>query len=196
MSPRTNDQFKEIREESKAKILDAALRVFAKKGYDSASISMIAKDAGVSKGLMYNYFESKEKLLKGVVYKAFETAAPIFEEFMKQTTAQSKMRALIEASFDYMCKNKEYNRLLTALSIHGDSIDFIKDIAARKILEMENLVKPILSELGYNNAHIELNALGAIFDGVALRYLVTNDEKYLEEMKVYLIDRYVNGNLK
>ena len=43
----------------KKAILDAPLQVFADEGYHNASISKIAKAAGVSKGLMYNYFESK-----------------------------------------------------------------------------------------------------------------------------------------
>ncbi len=190
MSPRTDDQYQEIREESKAKILDAALRLFAKKGYDNASVSMIAKDAGVSKGLMYNYFESKEALLKGVVFQAFEKAGPIFDEFLKQETPRGKMRSLIDATFQYLKKNKEYNRLLTALSVQEDSIDFIKEIAARKIIEMEVMMKPIFKGLGFKNPHQEMNVFGALFDGLAVRYLSTNDERFLDEMHEYLIDKY------
>ena len=51
----------------KKAILDAALQVFADEGYHNASISKIAKAAGVSKGLMYNYFESKQDLLHVVL---------------------------------------------------------------------------------------------------------------------------------
>jgi AcrR family transcriptional regulator len=60
MSPRTKQQFEDLRKDRRQAILDAALTVFANNGYHSASVSMIAKEAGVSKGLMYNYFESKE----------------------------------------------------------------------------------------------------------------------------------------
>ena len=61
MSPRTKQQFEEIRSDRKDQLLDAALHVFAEEGYHSASVSKIAKYAGVSKGLMYNYFHSKKK---------------------------------------------------------------------------------------------------------------------------------------
>jgi AcrR family transcriptional regulator len=43
--------------------LDAALRVFAEKGFAGASIRDIAKEVGVTEGLLYHYFESKEQLL-------------------------------------------------------------------------------------------------------------------------------------
>ncbi|PLX21155.1 MAG: hypothetical protein C0599_08290 [Salinivirgaceae bacterium] len=48
----------------KEKIVDAAITLFGENGFHNTSISQIAKNAGVSKGLMYNYFESKEELLK------------------------------------------------------------------------------------------------------------------------------------
>lgn len=48
-------------------ILDAALAVFAERGFDAARMDDIAGEAGVSKGALYLYFESKEALLKGLV---------------------------------------------------------------------------------------------------------------------------------
>lgn len=46
-----------------AQILDAALKVFAKRGYRGATIREIASEAGVAEGTIYNYFESKKDLL-------------------------------------------------------------------------------------------------------------------------------------
>ena len=63
MSPRTPQQLDKIRKERRKAIMDTSLEVFSEYGYESASISMIAKKVGISKGLMYNYFESKEELL-------------------------------------------------------------------------------------------------------------------------------------
>jgi AcrR family transcriptional regulator len=70
MSPRTPQQFKEMREEKMILIMDAALEHFANEGYFRTTISHIARHAGISKGLMYNYFESKEALLKSIVHKS------------------------------------------------------------------------------------------------------------------------------
>lgn len=75
MSPRTPKQFKEIREEKKAHIMDVALEHFAIAGYHKTTISHIASHAGISKGLMYNYFESKEVLLGEIIKR---TAAEIY----------------------------------------------------------------------------------------------------------------------
>ena len=44
----------------KQEILDGAIRVFAEKGYDKTTIGILAKELGISQGLCYRYFSSKE----------------------------------------------------------------------------------------------------------------------------------------
>ncbi|MCA1026573.1 TetR/AcrR family transcriptional regulator [Cytobacillus sp. FSL W7-1323] len=62
--PRFNDaQLESIREERKEQIMKAAMKVFAENGIKLTKISMIAKEAGISHGLVYHYFQSKEEVL-------------------------------------------------------------------------------------------------------------------------------------
>jgi len=70
MSPRTPQQFREIREGKKTLIMDVALQQFAGEGYFKTTIDHIARHAGISKGLMYNYFESKESLLSAIIQRS------------------------------------------------------------------------------------------------------------------------------
>lgn len=70
MSPRTSKQFEERREEKKTLIMDVALEHFANEGFYATTISHIARHAGISKGLMYNYFESKEVLLNEIIKRS------------------------------------------------------------------------------------------------------------------------------
>src|SRR6188472_3276939 len=53
-------------EEKRNQILEAAVRVFASKGYHTARVGDIAKEAGVAHGLLYHYFSSKEEVLHTV----------------------------------------------------------------------------------------------------------------------------------
>ena len=53
-------------EEKRRLLLDAAVRVFARKGYHAARVGDIAEEAGVAYGLLYHYFASKEELLRSV----------------------------------------------------------------------------------------------------------------------------------
>ena len=54
------------RPEKRALILDAAVRVFAKRGYHGARVGDVAREAGVAHGLLYHYFSSKEELVQTI----------------------------------------------------------------------------------------------------------------------------------
>ena len=68
-------------------ILDAALAVFTEKGFDPARVDDIAARAGISKGAVYLYFDSKEALLRGLIEREVAPAA-------------QRLRALAEAGGD------------------------------------------------------------------------------------------------
>jgi TetR/AcrR family fatty acid metabolism transcriptional regulator len=53
-------------EERRRQILDAAVRVFARRGYHGARVGDIAEEAGVAHGLLYHYFSSKEAVLQTI----------------------------------------------------------------------------------------------------------------------------------
>lgn len=55
-----------MREETRAQIISSAIRLFAQHGYAHTSMRRIAGGAGISSGLSYHYFDSKEALLNGV----------------------------------------------------------------------------------------------------------------------------------
>ena len=61
MPDRTNAQ-----EDKRRLLLEAAVRVFARKGYHAARVGDIAEEAGVAYGLLYHYFSSKEEVLRSV----------------------------------------------------------------------------------------------------------------------------------
>jgi len=54
-------------EDRREQIMDAALRVFARKGFDRASNKDIAREAGITPGLIYHYFASKDALLQATI---------------------------------------------------------------------------------------------------------------------------------
>lgn len=74
MAPLNEEQLKDIRDERKKQIMNAAIKVFAENGVKLTKISMIAKEAGVSHGLVYHYFSSKEEVLFESLEWAMETA--------------------------------------------------------------------------------------------------------------------------
>lgn len=78
MSPRNEEQNQRIRDERREQILQAALEVFAQKGWNAAKIGDVAKTAGLSHGLVYHYFKSKDELFTELVREAMAMSTEIF----------------------------------------------------------------------------------------------------------------------
>jgi AcrR family transcriptional regulator len=53
-------------EDKRRQLLDAAVRVFARKGFHASRVGDIAEEAGVAHGLLYHYFDSKDQVLEAV----------------------------------------------------------------------------------------------------------------------------------
>lgn len=72
--PKTREQFEAMKMASVEKINDTAVKLFAKKGLAGTNIREIAKEAGISMGLMYHYYSSKEDLYTELIKFAVTSA--------------------------------------------------------------------------------------------------------------------------
>ncbi|EGG35415.1 TetR/AcrR family transcriptional regulator [Paenibacillus sp. HGF5] len=74
MAPLNEEQLHQIRDERKEQIMRAAIKVFSKRGIFGTKMSMIAAEAGVSHGLLYHYFKSKDELFITLVQWSMDEA--------------------------------------------------------------------------------------------------------------------------
>jgi AcrR family transcriptional regulator len=78
VSPLNDQQLNQIRDERREQIKKAALKVFALRGLVGTKMNMIAKEAGISQGLSYRYYSSKDELFIELVQEAMEETADAF----------------------------------------------------------------------------------------------------------------------
>ena len=74
MSPRNEEQNAMIKDERREQILSSALRVFATRGFAATKISDIVAKSGISHGLVYHYFTSKEEIFYTLLERAIQTS--------------------------------------------------------------------------------------------------------------------------
>jgi AcrR family transcriptional regulator len=79
LSPLNKQQLDQIRDERTQQIKQAALKVFARRGIAGTKTSMIAAEAGISEGLIYRYFNSKDELFSTLVQELMEEASKEIE---------------------------------------------------------------------------------------------------------------------
>ena len=189
MSPRSKEQIEQIRINSIQNILGAAFKLMAQNGYESTSISQIAKEAGVSKGLMYNYFDSKEDLLRALLNHAMAEGDKLISEIITSDPAET-LRNLFQWFFNELRERPEHWRLLTELSLKIGKFDFVKVMARIKMKEYVVFVSTLLKELGFPNAKEEAQLIAGLFDGIGIQYLVIGKDYPLDEIEKYIIEKY------
>ena len=86
----------EYKEQAKKKILETAAEVFARKGYHEATMDDIASAIGVSKGAVYQYFETKEKLFQELCL----LKAGLLEEALRSGFTGGGFRKVAEEHMD------------------------------------------------------------------------------------------------
>jgi len=97
----------------KDRIMDAALRIFAEKGFQNATISEISKEAGVSEATIYEYFGTKEELLFAIPEKVSNES---FEETERALPyikgVEGRIRASLLAYVRLYQSNPDYSALV------------------------------------------------------------------------------------
>ncbi|MFC5611901.1 TetR/AcrR family transcriptional regulator [Metabacillus niabensis] len=66
------EQLQHIRDERKEQIIQSAIKIFSRRGITGTKLSMIAIEAGISQGLLYHYFKSKDELFLHLVERAIQ----------------------------------------------------------------------------------------------------------------------------
>jgi AcrR family transcriptional regulator len=105
-------------EETRTRILDAALEVFRERGFERATMREIAAASGVAQGAAYYYFESKEAIVMGFYERAQAEMLPRIEQQMgRSRLLEHLLRAIISTKFEVFAPDR---KLLGALSAHAD----------------------------------------------------------------------------
>jgi AcrR family transcriptional regulator len=192
MSPRTKAQFREIRQKSSENIENIALELFALKGYHATSISQIAEKAGISKGLLYNYFESKERLLDSIITKVYDEIMRMVQ-MSEKLPANEQIEQMIIQTTDHLKKNITFWRLYLFL-VHQSDVQKKMQALYEKMREnyMEYVVK-LFQEIGSKNPEMEAMMLGTLFDGIGLNYVTAPEGYPIDEMSDYLIEVFVKN---
>ena len=105
-------------EETRARILAAALRVFRQRGFDQATMREVAIEAGVAVGAAYYYFDSKDAIVMAFYQQSQDELAPPLDIILsKSRTFEQRLRGIIQQKIEYFAPNRA---LVGALSAHID----------------------------------------------------------------------------
>ena len=179
-------------------ILSAAKKEFSEKGFQSASLRKIVKDAGVTTGAFYGYYKSKEELFDALVGEFYDMFKKVQGDFQKLSPKEQREKMENEAGsgmremLDYCYAGKEKFKLILCSSegtkyenlIH-EMVEIEVDATHKFAYTMQKLGYPEY-EIDPTLEHMLVSGLFSAFFEVIIHDIPYKDAvKYTEELRAF-----------
>jgi TetR/AcrR family fatty acid metabolism transcriptional regulator len=190
----------QISQDKHERIIDAAIKVFAKKGFFNAKISEIAKEANVADGTIYLYFKSKDDILIHLFEESMDRLIKLIQtELAKEDNPISKLKRFIQLHFTLVEGNPNLAEVITVELRQSNK--FMKEYDNVKFRDYLNLISSVIRE-GQAQGMIRREVKPAIIkralfgalDEVTLPWALSEKKKYsLNELADQVTNLFING---
>ncbi len=170
--------------EKQISILESALKLFASKGFDAVPTSLIAKDAGVSEGLIFRHFQNKLGLLQAIMQMGTEKAEVFLSEISVIIDPAKRIQAIMELPFSIKESEYAFWRLVYSLKWQNE---YYNDEMAKPL---KGLIMDALKELKYTDVESEADLIMAYMDGFSATILLKGDVVDKEKLLHVLRKKY------
>lgn len=190
MSPRTKDQYTVMRESARRRIMNAGLELFAAEGYHLSSISKIAKRAGVSKGLMYNYFDSKETLLREIMFEGLNSLTIEFDPNRDGVLTTQELIHFMKESLKMVKSHPDYWKLYFVVMYQSPATTLFHDELMGALRGYLTILERYFATRGVKDPAAEARLFTSILDGVCVNFLHDQTNFPMDVIEKRLIEMY------
>lgn len=107
--------FERIPEDKRRRVLDCAKRLFARHGYAGTNVNLVAREAGISIGSLYQYFRTKEDLFLTLIEESHLTLASVIDGIFSRVPGFfDRIEALLRAAVEWSLKDPDLLNLYIA----------------------------------------------------------------------------------
>ena len=173
--PRIEDV--ERKEQKRRLIMQAALKVFSKKGYSPTALDEIAQEAGIAKGTLYLYFKDKEDLVSStLIYVLDDLKYRMIEAIPENLPAVETLKRIALFMFQYFVENNEfYNIYLTILNYNlvSNYTSLFERMIARKkeLYDFECQLVEEAKKQGHIREDMATMDIVMAFDGIVMNVI-------------------------
>lgn len=192
--------------EKQQKIVEAAIRIFAEKGYASTSTNEIAKAAGVAEGTIFRHYGSKENLLLSVIVPFLLNSVPaVTDDFINDILSkpyqsfESFLTALIKDRLEFVRENKEIFKILVAELLHRDDLreqltSFFQQTAYQQVSMVFNTFKQCGELIDLPNPTLFRTMFTQVFGYFMVRFALLPDFNWDDSLEVeHLVQVILKG---
>lgn len=172
----------------KQKIINAAIKLFEKQGYFATTVEQVTKEAGVSKGLVYNYFPSKESLLVALIEAGTDKIETVANKLDLSGSIEDSIQVFINHFVAFLQKEKRFLKLqLSMLTAPELKTVVTKPQRARALILLDHTTQWFTNH-GIEEPQSKARMFLALLDGIALHYLMIFTPYPIQEMQQSLTD--------
>lgn len=188
--PRTREQYEQIRRDRRDQIMSTALEMFASEGYGHVSIAALAQRAGISKGLMYNYFSSKEELLKEILNEGIEQIMTSLNPNHDGTLTTEEFELFIRKTFQLMHDKRAFFTKFFSMIIQPNVKVLLKESSLVQFMDAYfGMFITYFTEQGHEDPLLEMFELSVILEGFGIMMIYYDD---LADLPPELYKKYEN----
>ncbi len=184
------------------KIIEGAIKVFARKGFYNAKVSEIAREANVADGTIYLYFKNKDDILISVFEEKVDVIIRRMEaELGKVDDPLDKIRTFVEHHLRLVKENKHLSEVIQIELRQSNK--FMRRYLPVKFLEYLDLIGKIIEEGKRRgvirrdiNPAIAKRAIFGALDEMSLYWVLTRKPKYSLEESIEQISRFFIDGLR
>jgi len=130
----------------KVQILEAAEKIFAKKGFYTTTMEEVAKEARLAKGTIYLYFDSKEDLFFSVTERKLDILLNKIEEELKKSNLPSqRIRRVIAVHLKFLEENGDFFKIMQGFS--GSLKERLEKKLKDRVIQKQSYYIEILDKL-------------------------------------------------
>jgi AcrR family transcriptional regulator len=188
--PRTASQNQEIRAITKAKLLQAALELFAARGYNATTVDAIAEAAGVSAGLLYYHFASKPAVLQAIFEQSLADVQATFAAADREADPAQRLPALLRSAGVIVPRHRDFWAVWYGLRMQRDVLRSLGPSVMQFAAAIVRTLEGYLHDIGSPEPATEARLLFAQIDGMCQHYVLDPASYPLDRLIDRLIDRY------
>ena len=166
------------------------MRCFAEQGYAQTTVRDIAGEAGISTGLMYHYFDSKEALLRAVFENCMAILSGTMVEAYRGSQPENRLPGLLRATFAMLEEDRAFWTLFQMLRGQPAIMAILGDALRQWTRRLRGLFTDELRDIGRAEPELEALILYSLIEGTIQQYLLDPDDYPLAQVTERIVAQY------
>jgi AcrR family transcriptional regulator len=185
---RAMSTFEDKRQQRVRRIREVALQLFAETGYEKTTIRLIAREAQMALGLLYNYYPGKEELLADI-YRGWQQQLLVSLQTEPEGTPRNAVSAYIQKRIQLVKANRPLWKLIFGLRMQSPVLRQLEVETETGQRAVQQQLEACLMEAGIAFPGLEAKLLFATMDGLVQHYL-HHDNWPIDDMGNLLLMKY------